>query len=70
MNESTVLEVIKILRDMEVDGETMQYILEQVGMDEQMAVQLTTKYPLVVAEHLHELEIEEAVRQSHQRIFK
>ena len=40
MNESTVLEVIKILRDMEVDGETMQYILEQVGMRDQMLRQL------------------------------
>lgn len=71
MNQSReIKEVISILRDeMDLDGETMQYILEQVGMDEQMAIQLTTKYPTVVREHLHELEIEEAVKQSHQRIF-
>jgi hypothetical protein len=60
MNQSReIKEVISILRDeMDLDGETMQYILEQVGMDEQMAIQLTTKYPTVVAEHLHELKIE------------
>lgn len=71
MNQSReIKEVISILRDeMDLDGETMQYILEQVGMDEQMAIQLTTKYPTVVREHLHELEIEEVVKQSHQRIF-
>jgi hypothetical protein len=35
-------QVISILKEMEVDGETMQYILEEVGMDEQMAIQLVT----------------------------
>jgi hypothetical protein len=58
MTEVKIQQVIKALHDMEVDGETMQYILEQVCMDEQMAIQLTTKYPAVVAEHLHELKIE------------
>jgi len=48
--------IIHALR--EVDGETIQWILEQIGMDEQMAIQLTTKYPKVVREHLHELEEE------------
>ena len=57
-NELEIQRVIEILRNMEVDGETVQYILEKVGMDEQMAIQLTTKYPRVVKEHLHELEIE------------
>ena len=33
--------VIKTLQDIEVDGETMQYILKKVGMDEQMLHQLT-----------------------------
>ena len=33
--------VIKLLKNIDVDGETMQYILEQVGMDEQMQHQLT-----------------------------
>jgi hypothetical protein len=56
MEPKQFMGIIDTLR--EVDGETMQYILEQVGMDEQMAIQLTTKYPTVVKEHLHELEIE------------
>lgn len=50
--------IIEDLKLLDIDGETMQYILEQIGMDEQMAIQLTTKYPKVVREHLHELEIE------------
>jgi hypothetical protein len=33
--------VIKTLQDIDIDGETMQYILEKVGMDEQMLHQLT-----------------------------
>jgi hypothetical protein len=35
-----VKDIIAKLKEIEVDGETMQYILEQVGMDEQMAKQL------------------------------
>ena len=56
--ENAANKVIAILKKMEVDGETMQYILEQVGMDEQMAIQLATKYPEVVVEHLYEMEVE------------
>ena len=33
-------EVIKLLKQMQVDGETMQYILDEVGMSEQMLNQL------------------------------
>ena len=33
--------VIKTLQEIDVDGETMQYILEKVGMEEQMLHQLT-----------------------------
>jgi hypothetical protein len=33
--------IIKTLKEIEVDGETMQYILKEVGMDEQMLHQLT-----------------------------
>ena len=40
MNDSRVEEIIQMLNDMEVDGETMEYILRQVGMDDQMANQL------------------------------
>ena len=36
-----VKQIIKLLVEIDVDGETMQYILEQVGMDEQMLHQLT-----------------------------
>ena len=33
--------VIKTLKEIDVDGETMQYILEEIGMEEQMLQQLT-----------------------------
>lgn len=36
-----VKQVIDLLMSIDVDGETMQYILEEVGMDEQMQQQLT-----------------------------
>jgi hypothetical protein len=35
-----VMDIIKKLRTIEVDGETMQYIIEKVGMKEQMFRQL------------------------------
>ena len=35
-----VHEIITMLRDIEVDGETMQYIIEKVGMEYQMLRQL------------------------------
>ena len=39
--KSKVEMVIKTLQSIDIDGETMQYILEKVGMDEQMQHQLT-----------------------------
>ena len=39
--KSKVEMVIKTLLSIDIDGETMQYILEKVGMDEQMQHQLT-----------------------------
>jgi len=36
----SVNRVINILREIDVDGETMQYILEKVGMEDQMTRQL------------------------------
>jgi hypothetical protein len=39
-NEFKTNFIIQFLKEMDVDGETMQYILEQVGMDEQMLRQL------------------------------
>jgi len=56
--EWVVEHVINKLKQIEVDGDTMQYILEEVGMDEQMAIQLATMYPDVVEEHLAELKEE------------
>ena len=35
-----VIDIIKKLRAIDVDGETMQYILEKVGMEDQMLKQL------------------------------
>lgn len=45
MNESLTLkckveDIIKELRFLDVDGETMQYILKKVGMEDQMLRQL------------------------------
>jgi hypothetical protein len=56
--ENKTNQVISILTKMEVDGDTMQYILEEVGMDEQMAIQLATKFPKTVVDHIYELEME------------
>lgn len=50
-------EVINELIELELDGETTQYILEQIGMDVQMAVQLTGKYPGLVQAKLSELKM-------------
>jgi hypothetical protein len=44
MNDPRTQQVIDMLIDMEVDGETMEYILRKVGMEDQMANQLVN-YP-------------------------
>jgi len=36
-----VEEIIEMLKHIDVDGETMEYILDKVGMTEQMQHQLT-----------------------------
>lgn len=46
--------VIAQLRSMEVDGETMQYILKQVGMEWQMLRQLMLTTPMEQVEYLIE----------------
>ena len=51
-NEFKTNFVIQFLKEMDVDGETMQYILEQVGMEEQMLRQLVMQ---VGPEHLRDL---------------
>ena len=58
----TIEEIIDALIESDIDGETTQYILEQIGMDAQMAIQLTTKYPSMVQEHLNELKAEGLLR--------
>ena len=51
-NEARINYVIYLLSEMDVDGETMQYILEQVGMEEQMLRQLVMQ---AGPEHLRDL---------------
>jgi len=47
-----VEEVVSMLRHMEIDGETMQYILEEVGMEYQMLRQLMLSSPRNYVEDL------------------
>lgn len=48
LHPGMVEEVISMLRHMEIDGETMQHIIESVGLEDQMTRQLVmisdTKY--------------------------
>jgi hypothetical protein len=53
MNDPRTKQVIQMLIDMDVDGETMEYILRQVGMDDQMSNQLVN-YPAEYAASLNE----------------
>jgi hypothetical protein len=46
--------VINQLNDIEVDGETMQYILQKVGMEWQMLRQLMLTMPIEQVEYLME----------------
>ena len=39
-------EIVAMLRHMDVDGETMQYIIKSVGMEEQMLRQLMMTQPI------------------------
>ena len=43
-NGNKIAEIIRLLNDIDVDGETMQYILEEVGMADQMHRQLIMSY--------------------------
>ena len=54
MIESTVESIIATLKHIDVDGETMEYILKQVGMDWQMLRQLVLTSPLEQVEYLVE----------------
>jgi hypothetical protein len=53
MNDPRVEQIISMLKGMDVDGETMEYILRQVGMEDQMANQLVN-YPAEYAASLNE----------------
>jgi len=58
MNDPRTQQVIDMLIDMEVDGETMEYILRKVGMEDQMANQLVN-YPKDYAASLSEAKEDE-----------
>jgi hypothetical protein len=47
-----VAQIINDLKEIDVDGETMQYILKEVGMDEQMHRQLVITNPIADTELL------------------
>jgi hypothetical protein len=47
LNADKVKKIIELIKEIDIDGETMQYILEKVGMDEQMYSQLLHKYEKV-----------------------
>jgi len=55
-----VEEIISMLKHMDVDGETMQHIIEKVGMEEQMLRQLVMSSPYTDTSDL----LEEKVRLS------
>ena len=46
IDREVVLQVIEQLKYIEVDGETMQYILQRVGMQDQMLKQLIMSQPI------------------------
>ena len=46
--------IISDLSHIEVDGETMQYILERVGMEDQMLRQLVMSQPIEEVEYMFE----------------
>jgi hypothetical protein len=53
-----VHQVIDMLREIDVDGETMQYIIEKVGMTDQMLRQLIMSNPESDTKDLLEEKIE------------
>lgn len=53
-NFALVFDIIQELNKIEVDGETMQYILQKTGMEWQMLRQLMLTMPLEQVEYLIE----------------
>ena len=51
---ANVNRVINILREIEVDGETMQYILQRVGMEEQMLRQLVMSQSIGEVDYMYQ----------------
>lgn len=41
INDPRVPEIINMLKEIDVDGETMEYIIRQVGLEDQMLKQLS-----------------------------
>lgn len=64
MIESTVESIIATLKHIEVDGETLQYILERTGMTDQMLRQLIMNNPESDTKDI----LEEKIELSNQRI--
>lgn len=54
VNHHLVQTVIDILNEIEVDGETMQHILKETGMEWQMLRQLMLTMPIEQVEYLIE----------------
>ena len=50
----TTTEIIQQLKSMDVDGETMQHILKETGMEWQMLRQLMLTMPIEQVEYLME----------------
>jgi hypothetical protein len=53
-NFGIVFDIIEELKKIDVDGETMQYILKKTGMEDQMLRQLVLTLPLEQTEYLIE----------------
>ena len=53
-NKINIQAIIKQLEEIDIDGETMQYILQQVGMEWQMLRQLMLTAPMEQVEYLME----------------
>jgi hypothetical protein len=53
-NFATIYDIIQELKSIEVDGETMEYIIKEVGMEYQMLRQLMLTLPIEEIENLVE----------------
>ena len=57
-NEDRINYIIQMLKEMDVDGETMEYIIREVGMEEQMLRQLMMTMSLDQIENAKEERID------------